>query len=113
MPRPRDGLTPLTCRRLDAAVALGVREIWTDSANGGSVEPLPVERWACVLQWPGFPLRATGSTSVEEPSGPETAARQALACLEEFVSLAAVTDDGLPHRDGRRASSGDREEPAA
>ena len=61
MRRPVDELSPTTLERLDLAAALGARETWIDRDELGLPEPSPLGRWTCVLEFPGFPLQATGS----------------------------------------------------
>lgn len=87
MLRPADGLTATTRERLHLAAALGARETWIDREELGRAEPSPLGRWVCVLEFPGFPLQAVGSSGAG--LGVEQAAREALERLDLLMSLVA------------------------
>ena len=87
MLRPAERLSATTCQRLDAAAALGARETWIDREELGLAEPSPLGRWVCVLEFPGFPLQAVGSSG--DGPGVERAALEALERLDLLMSLVA------------------------
>ncbi len=85
MLRPVDGLSAATLERLNLAAALGARETWIDRDELGLPEPSPLGRWVCVLEFPGFPLQAAGSSGTG--TGVDQAAREALDRLDRLMSL--------------------------
>lgn len=96
--RPADRLSARTVERLDAACALGARETWIDRTELRLPEPSGLGRWLCVLEWPGFPLQASGSSApVDRTDAPEYAARAALARFADVLVLAETPPAPVGH----------------
>jgi hypothetical protein len=94
MLRPHHRLSEPTRQRLDAAVRAGARETWVDRSDLGLVEPSAMWRWLCVLEFLGPRGSAVGCSGDDSESGPELAAREALARFDEIVRAHPRADRG-------------------
>jgi hypothetical protein len=85
MLRPISRLTESTREGLDAAVRRGAHETWVDRSELGLAEPSALWRWLCVLELTAPRASAVGCSADDSENGPELAAREALARLDEFA----------------------------
>src|SRR5271169_4227000 len=85
MLRPSSRLTPVTRQGLDAAVRRGAQETWVDRSELRLTEPSALWRWLCVLELTAPRASAVGCSQDDSENGPERAAREALARLDEMA----------------------------
>jgi hypothetical protein len=85
MLRPVNRLSEPTRQGLDAAVRSGAQETWVDRSELGLGEPSALWRWLCVLELTAPRASAVGCSADDSENGPELAALEALASLDEFA----------------------------
>jgi hypothetical protein len=100
MLRPVNRLTEPTREGLDAAVRGGAQETWVDRSELGLSEPSALWRWLCVLELTALRASAIGCSQDDSENGPERAAREALACLDEMARAPRSTNSPAHSTDG-------------
>jgi hypothetical protein len=110
MLRPSNRLTPVTRQGLDAAVRGGAQEAWVDRSELRPPEPSALWRWLCVLELTAPRASAVGCSQDDSENGPELAAREALARLDEMARAQRSTTSP-PHSSDGIAGTADGSRP--